>query len=205
MKLSMVLFSMATVIFVFNSNLIWAIEPCGAKSQQTGKVYRVKKRTFNIRSGPGTKFPRILNEKASRGLKKKIYAIIDNSTTVREICTQGRWSRIDLVTPEWLAKSHMGWVASRFLRRVKMEKTGVQVLTEDDFIWDKNISRYKRTIIKMVNKIARENRRCKTIDPSSAYISSLRSKPGNPIFFVTCNSGRGAFNVYFSKRGMERN
>ncbi len=94
-------------------------------------------------------------------------------------------------------------MASRFLRGQMRDAAGVQVFTEEDFIWDKNTSPYKDIIVAAVNKIHRENSRCKEIDPSSAYLSGSKSSPGKPVFFVTCGSGAKAFNVWFSKDDLD--
>ena len=55
-----------------------------------------------------------------------------------------------------------------------------------------------------VNKVYRENARCKDIDPSSAYISSSKGTKDNPVFFVTCGKGRNTFNAFFSKADVEK-
>jgi len=75
--------------------------------------------------------------------------------------------------------------------------------TESDFYWDKNILPYKEIIITGVNKVHRENSRCKIIDPSSAYISSSKGTTSNPVFFVTCGKGAEVFNAFFSKSDVE--
>ena len=76
--------------------------------------------------------------------------------------------------------------------------------TEADFVWDKKITPHKKTIVAGVNKVHRENSRCKTIDPGSAYISSTRGSSSDPVFFVTCGTGAGAFNAFFSKSEVEK-
>ena len=80
---------------------------------------------------------------------------------------------------------------------------GAKVFTETDFYFGKKTLPYKNIIIAGVNKVHRENARCKKIDPSSAYISSSKGTPSNPVFFVTCGSGSNVFNVFFSKSDIE--
>jgi len=70
--------------------------------------------------------------------------------------------------------------------------------SERDFIWDSVTSKYKSDIVAGVNRVAKEVRECKSIDTSSAYVSSSRSTPNQPVFFVTCNDRRSAFNVFFT-------
>jgi len=82
--------------------------------------------------------------------------------------------------------------------------TSINAFKESDFYWDKNTSPHKQIIISGVNKVHRENIRCKQLDPSSAYISSNKGTPSNPVFFVTCGSGAGTFNAFFSKLDVEK-
>lgn len=175
---------------------------CGPNAVATGNTYGVTGSSINIRTGPGSQYDRIVNEKATRILKETMYIHIDSTVTIREVCRQGEWSRIQVVEPEYLRDSHRGWVASRFLRNLETDTTGRRVFTENDFIWDDRIRPYKDIIVAGVNKIHRENERCGQIDPSSAYVSS-KSTPSDPVFFVTCGSGANVFNVFFSKKDVE--
>lgn len=73
-------------------------------------------------------------------------------------------------------------------------------LAEDDFYWDEDTSRYRAEIVKVVNRIAAENAKCPNPDPQSVMLSTSRSKPGAPVFFVTCGQGAGVFNLWFSPK-----
>ena len=174
-----------------------------ADANRTGVEYGVSGSSINVRKGPGAQYDKIVNREATEALGETLYVQIAHTVTVHEFCRKGDWSYIQVVKPDWLRKSHRGWVASRYLRKEERDDMGVRVFTEADFIWDKNIAPYKDIIIAGVNKIHRENSRCKKIDPSSAYISGSRSTPGGPVFFVTCGSGANAFNVWFSKKDVE--
>jgi hypothetical protein len=78
-----------------------------------------------------------------------------------------------------------------------------EVLSEGDFYFDETTLPYKSVIIAGVNKVHRENSRCKEIDPSSAYISSSKGTASDPIFYVTCGSGANVFNAFFSRSEVE--
>ncbi|WP_299980452.1 SH3 domain-containing protein [Desulfobacula sp.] len=177
---------------------------CGSSSTKTGKTYKVNGSDINVRSGPGTNHDRIINQKASSIFKKNIYVTIDNTVTVYEECTQGEWSKVRVTDPDWLSNSHRGWVLSKFLRKKQTDAAGKEIFTEKDFIWDNNTSPYKEIIVAGVNKVYRENARCKDIDPSSAYISGSKGTKDNPVFFVTCGKGSNAFNAFFSKADVEK-
>lgn len=180
------------------------IQSCGSASTKTGKTYKVNGSEVNVRKGPGTNFGKIVNQKATRILKTTHYITIDNSVTIYEECSQGKWSKIRVTDPDYLSQSHRGWVASKFLRGKKVDSSGTEVFSEADFSFDKKTRPYKNIIIAGVNKIHRENSRCKNIDPSSAYISGSKGSKSNPVFFVTCGKGYKVFNVFFSKSDVEK-
>lgn len=79
----------------------------------------------------------------------------------------------------------------------------IKTFTEKDFYWDKETTPHKDIIIAGVNKIHRENKRCRQIDPSSAYTSGSKGTKDNPVFYVTCGEKRGTFNAFFSKSDVE--
>lgn len=172
-------------------------------AEATGVEYAIAGSRINVRMGPGTSHEIIVDQKATSTLGKTRYVQIDNAAVVLEACRKGSWSFIQVINPDWLRDSHQGWVASRFLGRQLRDAAGVRIFAEDDFIWDKNTLPYKDTIVAAVNRIHRENSRCKEIDPNSAYLSGSKSSPGKPVFFVTCSSGAEAFNVWFSKDDLD--
>lgn len=78
-------------------------------------------------------------------------------------------------------------------------KPSFKTFSEADFVWDKNTTPHKSTIVAGVNKVHRENANCKIIDPSSAYLSPSKGTKSDPVFFVTCGTGASTFNAFFSK------
>jgi hypothetical protein len=151
---------------------------------------------YTLREKPDKASAKIKNEKASEALGTTQYHQIDYSTTVRRMCVQENWTEVQIVTPDWL-NFVKGWAPNSVLREIEATASGSRKYVEADFYWDDDTSRYKPEIIAVVNKIAAENRNCTTIDPSSVAKSSSRSKPGDPVFFVTCGSGADVFNVWF--------
>lgn len=180
-----------------------SMQSCGNDVTKTGKTYKINGSKINVRKGPGTSFSKIINQKATRILKSTHYITIDNSVTVVEECSQGTWSKIRVTDPDYLSQSHRGWIASKFLRGKKVDSSGTEVFIDADFYFDKNTRAYKNLIIAGVNKVHRENSRCKNIDPSSAYISSSKGSKSNPVFYVTCGKDSKVFNVFFSKSDIE--
>lgn len=95
------------------------LQSCGSGSKKTGKSYKINGSEINVRKGPGTNFKKIINKKASDIFKTTHYITVDNSVTVFEECSKGKWSKIRVTKPDYLSQSHRGWVASKFLRGKK--------------------------------------------------------------------------------------
>lgn len=179
-------------------------EPCSTASTKSGQTLRVNGSNVVLRSAPNAKSEKLINQKATQIMKSTQYLTIDNTVTVVEECNQGDWSKVRVTEPDWLRDSHIGWVPSSSLRGQKKDSGGVVQFTEADFVWDKETSPHKKTIVAGVNKVHRENSRCKTIDPGSAYISSSKGSASDPVFFVTCGTGANTFNAFFSKSEIEK-
>lgn len=73
-----------------------------------------------------------------------------------------------------------------------------RTFSEEEFYWDKDTSAHKRQIVSNVQKIYDENDQCLGVDVGSVTKSPTRSKPGAPVFFVTCTKDGQPFNVWFS-------
>lgn len=179
-----------------NANVVNNIPaPCGDNGLAFDDVVAVIG-SRELRASPDNDAPRIKNEKASSALGRDHFYQIDNSTTVRRLCVQSEWTEVKIETPDWL--THVkGWVPNAVLREIERTQSGGRVYVEDDILWDEDTSQIKSQILTVVNKIARENQSCGQIDTSSIAKSPSRSKPNDPVFFVTCGSMANAFNVYF--------
>lgn len=181
-----------------------SVQACGTESTKSGQTLRVNGSGVVLYAEPNPKSEKLINQKATQILKTTEYLTIDNTVTVVEECNQRGWSKVRVTEPDWLRDSHIGWVQSTSLRGQKTDSGGKLEFTEADFVWDKKTSPHKKTIVAGVNKVSRENSRCKTIDPGSAYISSGKGSPADPVFYVTCDTGAGAFNAFFSKSEVEK-
>lgn len=170
-------------------------KPCGDGGLVLMDVVAVTG-SHDLRASPTASALKIKNEKASRILGQILFHQIDNSTTVRRLCAQADWTRVKIVTPDWL--NHVeGWVPNGALRQIERTADNARVYVEEDFHWDDDTSRFKPEIVATVNQLMRENRNCDQVDTHSVAKSPSRSKPGDPVFFITCGTGANAFNVWF--------
>jgi hypothetical protein len=170
-------------------------DPCGNGGVVLNDVVAVSG-NHEIRVEPTSSASKVKNRKASRIIGEDVFHRIDGSTTVRRLCAQTDWTKVQIVSPDWLTHVR-GWVPSDGLREIERTASGERVYVEGDFYWNDDTSKFKPQIIAVVNKIASENRNCRKLDPSSVAKSSSKSKAGDPVFFVTCGSLESAFNVWF--------
>lgn len=152
----------------------------------------------DLRKSPNGK--KIVNEKATKILGPTQYQVIDNTTKVQIQCVDGDWARVQITSPEWLTEQQ-GWV-ERTALAMPLKPGEVRDFTDTDFMWDKDTEKAKATIIKAVNRIHREDPRCKDeIYPSSAAKSDTESKAQKkPVYFVNCGGGASSVNVYFDTK-----
>ena len=85
-------------------------QACSNGEDTAGAVYSVKGKQVNLRNGPGKTYKRVRSETDE-------LVTLDDGYIVRENCREGSWSQISLLSPDWLRKSHRGWVHSRYLVR----------------------------------------------------------------------------------------
>jgi hypothetical protein len=169
---------------------------CSVGQPASGEVVAVTGE-FEPRTTPSNKGAKIKNEKASSILGSTQYHQIDSSTTVRQLCADGDWSEVQIVSPDWLTFVK-GWVPNKVLRGIERTASGTRVYVADDIYWDDDTSKYKKQIVAIVNRIAQQHSGCRDIDTGSIARSPSRSKPKDPVFFVTCNPSAGVpFNVWF--------
>jgi hypothetical protein len=151
---------------------------------------------YDLRQQPNEDAEKFLNVAATEATKTPHYKNIDASTMVRVVGCTGDWREVKITEPSWLA-DNMGWVPVSVLRGVEYNPDGKRVYTEADFFWESDTSAYRTELVAAVNKIVRETPGCEKIQPASLARSPTRGTPEDPVFFVTCESGGPAKNVWF--------
>jgi len=175
------------------------VSPCEFGVETSGEVYAVSGR-FEPRQQPSDGAAAYVNEKATAALGKTHFQQIDNSVTVRRLCAHGDWSYIQIFDPSSLSGTK-GWVPFNLLREIQRDSDGRRLFTEEDFLWNGEMTAHKSYIVSRVNKISAERVGCRNLDPSSVAKSSSKSRPGAPMFYVTCTPRGGLpFNVWFGPK-----
>lgn len=118
-----------TSFFLLSSALLLA--SCGERkhsqriSEETAIVEKVVEPTKTIFDVLGksdlyvqpSEGEKVLNQKATKALGETTYCSIDPSTTVKILEENGEWVKVQVVSPDWLSASHIGWVKSSIIDR----------------------------------------------------------------------------------------
>lgn len=195
---------LATALFVFCAGAHASQKPPPACSGHTatGSKLNVLGDKINVRSGPGTNHPKVVNQKATRILGKTHHITIDSSTVVYEECVSGEWSWVRVLEPDWLRDSHRGWVASRFLDkgqevaddpyRRKISSSALTPYTRKSYpkTFQTYGSRMKEieTLRRHAAKMAVDSGKCDFVTMSD--LSTSRSTLRHLQFWVDCRNGQ---------------
>jgi hypothetical protein len=119
----------------------------------------------DLRSGLSATAKKVLDEKASATMNRPKYHTIFGSHLLKVECCYGDWTEIS----EPQEENVHGWLPAKQLRRVERTPDGKRIHVESDFDWIEGIgtSRYKKELVVILNKIARENEKCVKLDPGS--------------------------------------
>lgn len=170
---------------------------CESGSPASGAIVDIKGSDHALHVRPEVGSPKVPNDKAAAITHKPEFHSIDSSEQVQIQCVSGDWSRVQVVKPDYL-NTVSGWVETKALASPR-QAGEARTFTAEDIYWDKYTKPHKDMIIKAINRIHREDSRCKDdIDPNTVSKSSTQSKPNKPAFYVTCGTGVNAVNVFFS-------
>ena len=79
-----------------------------------------------------------------------------------------------------------------------------EVFSEADIYWTEHTEPFRNLLVTAVNNVARNNSRCRKLDPGSVDRSLSRGTDDDPVFYVTCEDASGLpFNVFFSRSEIE--
>lgn len=81
-------------------------------SKHKEEVYGINAEDVAIRKGPGLKFEKLINEKATETIGETQYCEVDFSTKVVILEKKKGWVKIKVVDPDWLSDTYIGWIPS---------------------------------------------------------------------------------------------
>ena len=83
--------------------------PLSKAGLQEGREYDIA-READMRDGPGIRYARRINRKASDMFGTTQYLSVDTSVTVRLIQVKDNWAEVQITQPDYLSASHRGWI-----------------------------------------------------------------------------------------------
>lgn len=115
------------------------------------------------------------------------------STPLRAGCTMNGWTRIRVLVAglRWME----GWVPNTALKDVAIDASGHRTLTSADFEWDPAVGRDKAAIVKIANRILREDARCEAINGESILIEG---EGADRRYTLLCDGPSGDATVTFA-------
>lgn len=122
-------------------------------------IFDIKGEHIIVRSGAGEQFDKIINTKATGALGKTEYCQVDYTTKVKIIEESGEWTKIQVVEPEWLSSSHIGWIPTKNIIKTKennvlaeLDLSEYEIIKTKHYYYIKNfhILVKKRTLIRNI-------------------------------------------------------
>jgi hypothetical protein len=102
--------------------------------------YFIKNDEVYLLSDPTNANSKIINKKATAALKETTYLEVDTSCEVKILEKNKDWVKIQVINPDWLSDSHIGWISGKDIKNyLTIEKD--PVINESDYkilITDRN-------------------------------------------------------------------
>ena len=96
-------------------------QPVEEKTEEVAVVEEPKVKTmFNVLDESElfvnpSKGEKVINQKATNALGYTKYCVIDTECTVKILEQKDNWVKVQVVYPDWLRQSHIGWVESKIV------------------------------------------------------------------------------------------
>lgn len=99
----------------------------------TPETFGIEGEDIVLYSGPTDSSDKVVNEKATDVLGRTEYCQVDYSTKVKILEKKDNWVKIQVVDPDWLSASHIGWIPSKFLVSSADEKKQEIEISSDEY------------------------------------------------------------------------
>lgn len=117
------------------------------------------KSTSNLYAEPKSGFSKIINQKATKALGEVYYLSVDSSCKVIILEEQNGWAKIQVVEPDWLSSSHIGWVKSSIIENpadVPMDNSVYEENKDYQVLYNSKIGNTNNFHIYLLNKTTDE-------------------------------------------------
>lgn len=130
--------------------------PCATTGRVTKIDFAVRTETALLTS------PEIGASPVTFGSEKPIPFPMELSASVRELCRQGEWSEVRVVSYPYA--SMQGWVPFKTLRKVPFTPAGRRIYAVADFKWPANTGSVKVNVVQIANRIMSDRPDCLALD-----------------------------------------
>ncbi len=127
-------------------------------TESEAEICSIKGEDITIYVGPGLKFDKLINQKATEALGETYYANVDYTFKVVVDEEKNGWSKIRVIEPEHLSSTHIGWIPSKNIVRKNKGQAKDEKLDKNSFEIIKTIQKptvknyYVLYKLKKVNK-----------------------------------------------------
>ncbi|PQA90790.1 hypothetical protein B0A69_18805 [Chryseobacterium shigense] len=99
------------------------------------KIYEIKGENIFLRDGPGKKYNKLINQKATDIIGETQYMQVDYTCTISIEQEKNNWAKVRIVEPSHLSATHYGWIPLQ------------NIIKDDSQIPSVNLSQLKYEII----------------------------------------------------------
>jgi hypothetical protein len=145
-------------------------------------------------TAPAANAPAIVNPDAeTKPTDRDALATATVETPLRSMCEQAGWTRVRVLATglRWME----GWVPTTALKRVPVDADGRRTLAASEIEWQPGTKQDRAAILKIANRILREDKRCEAIDRTSLV---AEGKGAARHYTLLCDGDGGPFEIKFS-------
>lgn len=169
-----------------------ADNPCTIGTPITGKLY-VKGHDIPMYTGPGSKFPKVINQKFTEISGKTDYRTLDPAYTLEGFCQKDKWIQAKIIEVDGKPEDwEKGWVNKKYLSGNISSDHQAGLLWDIDHDPDLN-SKEKKLFRKAAMRVLKDEPNCKEV-----VMGGTGDKQGE--YFISCNarSDDQMYNVFFT-------
>lgn len=154
----------------YNNNTNTSKVEVEQKKQPEKKTYSIKGEDIFLREGPGKKYNKLVNKKATKIIGETQYLQVDYTCTVSIEKEENGWAKIRVVDPSYLSSSHYGWIPLKNIVKEdeKIEKVDLSKLKYDVISISENKISKNYNVYLDINKL--------TKDDISSFIKQFRKQ-----------------------------
>lgn len=90
-------------------------ETSSGNQQQQEELLGISQDEVFLLNAPNSNASKIINQKATEALHETHYISVDKSVKVKVLEKENGWSKVQVIEPDWLQYTHIGWLEDKYL------------------------------------------------------------------------------------------